>query len=195
MNSPTWITDTGNSHVLHDTYLALRQIDMCIWDCKARVHELTLSELHSERDTLMKCDSLIPIEQGTPIVNSGVIIHQSTIKVALLHAREEILRCIDARLGFPQRGSSYPTHESVLDRYEDPDYTPDHYPDWTERQWKSLWHTYRETLRDLAHEEHIEAFKQERQEEEEKIEKDNTLSRLLGLLVNRRDRIAERNAL
>lgn len=45
------------------------------------------------------------------------------------------------------------TWEDVLDRHENPDYTPPHYPSFSDKKWKSIYHLHRRAIRLLEIEE------------------------------------------
>ena len=54
------------------------------------------------------------------------------------------------------------THDDFLERHENPDYSPIHYPNFSDKKWKSIYHIHRKALR-LLEKEKAENEKEELQ--------------------------------
>lgn len=140
-------------------------------------------------------DDLRPIAANLWISESDILlmIHQAIVKQSLLKARAWVLNALDNRIHDLWDRTGTPTLSQMADRYEDPSYIPPNYPNWSERQWRSVTHLHRKAMREIEYNERILAWKEERREEEEKIEKEWQLSRMLSAIEQRRDTIREDN--
>ncbi|GAB0174660.1 MAG: hypothetical protein HHAS10_05390 [Candidatus Altimarinota bacterium] len=140
-------------------------------------------------------DDLHPIAANLGISESDIslIISQAIVKRSLLEARAGVLNALDNRIQLLGNRAGTPPLSQMADRHEDPLYIPPNYPNWSERKWRSVAHLHRKAMREIAYNERLLAWKQERREEEEKIEKEGQLSRLISVLEQRRDILREEN--
>lgn len=79
--------------------------------------------------------------------------------------------------------------DSILDRHDphSKDHNPSNYPNWSNRKWWAVQHQHNKALRVIADNTINQSQLRERQEEESKIEKENSLSLLLLTLYKSRN--------